>query len=94
MIFRVYSFTTRITPILPDSTQPIFRSLPSLYAEWVRITRGEVEQPSSIIRSRFGARFVHTDLNHVDFIEQAEKDPNLSEVYRDDQSVLFEVIDP
>ncbi|MBK9779188.1 MAG: hypothetical protein IPP55_03945 [Anaerolineales bacterium] len=67
---------------------------PSLYAEWVRITRGEVEQPSSIIRSRFGVRFVHTDLNHVDFIEQAEKDPNLSEVYRDDQSVLFEVIDP
>ena len=67
---------------------------PSLYAEWVRITRGELEQPSNIIRSRFGARFVHTDLNHVDFIEQAEKDPNLSEVYRDDQSILFEVIDP
>lgn len=67
---------------------------PDLYREWVKITRGEVENPSRFIRSDFGARFVHTDLNHGGFIEQAENDPGLREVYRDDQSVLYEVITP
>jgi hypothetical protein len=67
---------------------------PALYEEWVRITRGEVENPSRFIRSDFGARFVHTDLNHGNFIRQAEDDPGMREVYRDDQSVLFEVLEP
>ena len=67
---------------------------PDLYREWVKITRGEVENPSRFIRSDFGARFVHTDLNHGNFIEQAQDDPGLREVYRDGQSVLFEVIEP
>ncbi|NOH03715.1 MAG: hypothetical protein HND47_18010 [Chloroflexi bacterium] len=65
----------------------------ALYDEWVDITRGDVEQPSGIIRSRFSARFVHTDLNHGDFIRQAENDPGLREVYRDDQAVIYEVLE-
>jgi hypothetical protein len=65
-----------------------------LYNQWVSITRGEVENPSEIIRLQFGTRYVHTDLNHTDFIDQAENDPNMREVYRDDQSILFEVIKP
>lgn len=63
----------------------------SLYDEWIDITRGKVEEPSSIIRTRFAARYVHTDLNHDGFIEQAENDPGLVEVYRDDQAVIYEV---
>lgn len=67
---------------------------PALYGEWVSITRGEVETPSALIRSDFGARYVHSDLNHGDFIEQAENDPGMREVYRDDQSVLYELLEP
>lgn len=65
-----------------------------LYNEWVSITRGEVDNPSELIRSKFGARYVVSDLNHADFIERAENDPNMQEVYRDKQSILFEVLEP
>jgi hypothetical protein len=65
-----------------------------LYDEWVAITRGDVEQPSQLILKRFSARYVHTDLLHKNFLKQAEKDPNLVEVYRDDQAVIFEVLEP
>lgn len=67
---------------------------PALYEEWVSITRGEVENPSELIRTHFKTRYVHTDLNHGDFIEQAENDPGMREVYRDDDTVLFEVLKP
>lgn len=65
-----------------------------LYDEWVKITRGEVEQPSQLILTRFSARYIHTDLEHVGFLRQAENDPGLIEVYRDEQAVIFEVIEP
>lgn len=65
-----------------------------LYNDWVSITRGEVENPSTIIRSQFGSRYVHSDLNHGSFIRQAENDPFMREVYRDGQAVLFEVLEP
>ncbi|HNO92716.1 MAG TPA: hypothetical protein PKJ84_01000 [Anaerolineales bacterium] len=67
---------------------------PELYNEWVSITQGDVANPSKNILSHFGSRFVISDLNHGDFIQQAESDPNMREVYRDGQSVLFEIIEP
>jgi hypothetical protein len=67
---------------------------PALYEEWVSITRGDVQNPSELIHTHFNARYVHSDLNHGDFIEQAENDPGMHEVYRDDNSVLFEVLQP
>lgn len=65
-----------------------------LYDDWVNITRGKVEKPSVLIRSEFGARYVHSDLDHGEFLMQAWKDPGLREVYRDDQAILFEVLAP
>ncbi|MBC7876801.1 MAG: hypothetical protein H7Y59_06470 [Anaerolineales bacterium] len=65
-----------------------------LYDVWVKITRGEVEQPSQIIWTRFSARYVHTDLDHKNFLRQAANDPGLIEVYRDGQAVIFEVLKP
>jgi hypothetical protein len=65
-----------------------------LYDVWVQITRGEVDQPSQVILERFGARYVHTDLNHGNFLRQAANDPGMIEVYRDGQSVIFEVVEP
>ena len=65
---------------------------PKLYDFWVDITQGNVENPSQIIASRFDSNYVHTDLNHDDFLQAAEEDSGLKEVYRDDQAVIFEVI--
>jgi len=63
-----------------------------LYDLWVKITRGEIEQPSQFIANQFHSQYVHSDLNHGNFLQQAEQDPGLSEVFRDGQSVLFEVV--
>jgi hypothetical protein len=65
-----------------------------LYDLWVNITRGKVEKPSQVILDRFSARYVHTDLNHGNFLRQAANDPGLVEVYRDEQAVIFQVVEP
>ncbi|MCP4423741.1 MAG: hypothetical protein GY803_04535 [Chloroflexi bacterium] len=64
-----------------------------LYDEWVDITRGRVEEPSHIIRERFGGKYVFSDLKHDNFIEQAGNDPSLEEIYRDEYAVIFAVAD-
>ncbi len=63
-----------------------------LYNEWVDITKGRIEKPSQAIRERFGGEYVFSDLKHGNFIEQAEMDPHLEEVYRDDYAVIFAVL--
>jgi hypothetical protein len=64
---------------------------PGLYDQWVKITQGDVENPSTSILKDFGAHYVISDLNHSDFLERAAEDPNMEEVYRDDQAVIFVV---
>lgn len=61
------------------------------YDLWVPLVGGDVNQPSQFIANVFHARYVHTDLNHQAFISKASKDPYMTEVYRDHQSVIFEV---
>ena len=63
-----------------------------LYDLWVEITQGDVENPSQVISATFGSRYIHTDLNHGNFLQVASEDPGLKEVYRDDQAVIFEVV--
>lgn len=65
-----------------------------LYATWVKITRGEIEQPSKIITDRFSARYIQSDLNHKNFMRLATEDPGLKEVYRDGQAVIYKVVEP
>jgi hypothetical protein len=60
-----------------------------LYDLWVDITDGDVENPSAVIRDTFGSRYVMTDLNHTNFINRAEDDPGLEEVYRDQEAIIF-----
>lgn len=62
-----------------------------LYDTWVKITQGKIEQPGSLIRSRFGGEYVITDLRHTNFLKQAQIDPALTEVYRDKYAVIFAV---
>ena len=48
-----------------------------LYDTWVKITRGEIEQPSKVITERFSARYIQSDLNHKNFMRLAAEDPGL-----------------
>jgi asparagine N-glycosylation enzyme membrane subunit Stt3 len=72
---------------------PTFLQLrePELYEEWVEITQGRVELPSTVIRERFAAGYVFSDLNHEAFLEMAAGDPGLKELYRDGDAVIFAV---
>jgi intracellular septation protein A len=90
---RLFFYNTGATYIV--GLDPTYMELydADLYEEWVEITRGEVENPSAIIRDRFGAAYVFSDLNHGNFIQKATEDPGLEEVYRDDHAVIFAVAD-
>lgn len=72
---------------------PTFMALQNeaLFDEWVDITRGRVDEPGRIIQEQFGASYVFSDLKHDGFIEEAEADPLLEEVYRDDDAVIYAV---
>ncbi|MCP4264708.1 MAG: hypothetical protein GY777_03880 [Candidatus Brocadiaceae bacterium] len=62
-----------------------------LFDEWVDITRGKIDNPSEAIQTRFNGQYIFTDLKHDDFIEEAEADPRLEEVYRDDDAIIYKV---
>lgn len=76
-----------------NGLDPTFMQLhdEALYEEWVDITRGRVDAPGRAIRDRFGASYVVSDLDHERFIETAEDDPLLTEVYRDEYAVVYAV---
>ncbi|KAA3657110.1 MAG: hypothetical protein DWQ04_29075 [Chloroflexi bacterium] len=63
----------------------------SLFETWVSITRGEVDNPGDTIRDKFDSDYIFSDVRHDDFLEQADKDPTLVELYRDDDAVIFAV---
>ena len=75
---------------------PTYLSLqnPALYEQWVAVTRGKVALPSTSILEDFGARYILTDLQHTDFLEQTALDPALEEVYRDHDAVIIKIVDP
>jgi len=89
---RLFYYNTHNTYLI--GLDPTYLQLydADLYDLWVNITQGDVENPSQIIARTFDSQFIHTDLNHGDFLEVAGDDPGLKEVYRDDQAVIFEVI--
>jgi hypothetical protein len=76
-----------------NGLDPTFMQLhdAALYDEWVDITRGRVESPGVLIRDRFGAQFVFSDLGHDEFLDEAAGDPALREIYRDEYAVVFAV---
>ncbi|MFN8525047.1 MAG: hypothetical protein U0821_18280 [Chloroflexota bacterium] len=61
------------------------------YLQWRSITRGQVERPGTIIRDQYDAPYVFTDRDHQAFLKQAANDPGLTEVYRDNETVIFRV---
>lgn len=91
---RLFYYNTHNTYLI--GLDPTYMQLydAKLYDLWVKITQGKVKNPSHIIASTFASRYIHTDLNHRDFLQVAAEDPGLKQVYRDDQAVIFEVIAP
>ena len=90
---RLFYYNTHNTYLI--GLDPTYLQLydADLYDLWVDISQGDVEDPSGIIATTFGSRYIHTDLNHGDFLQVAAEDPGLKEVYRDDQAVIFEVVE-
>jgi hypothetical protein len=62
-----------------------------LYHLWRDINDGGVIPPSQTIADTFGAYYVLTDLNHRNFLDEAEVDPGLQEVFRDEYAAIFQV---
>jgi len=91
---RLFFYNTHNTYLI--GLDPTYMQLydAGLYNVWVNITRGNVQRSSRIIAERFASRYILTDLKHGDFLKQAAHDAGLKEVYRDDQAVVFEVIQP
>ncbi len=88
---RLFYYNTHNTYLV--GLDPTYMQLydASLYDDWVEITAGEVDAPSGEIYGRFGAEYVFSDLKHKAFIKAANADPNLEELYRDEESVIFHV---
>ncbi|WP_420629730.1 hypothetical protein [Candidatus Leptofilum sp.] len=88
---RLFFYNTNA--IYTAGLDPTFMELEdeALFNRWVDITRGRVEQPGAAIRDEFGAAYVFSDLNHDNFMEEAEDDPLLHELYRDAYAVIYRV---
>jgi hypothetical protein len=84
-----YNSDARYTAGLDPTLMELFDQ--ALYDEWVSITRGKVENPSTVIQQRFSASYVFSDLKHGNFIDRAEADPHMEEVYRDDYAIIFAI---
>jgi len=89
---RLFFYNTHNTYTL--GLDPTYMQMqdPELYDLWVDISRGHVEYPSGVIGERFGASYVLTDLNHEEFLEEVDDDPNLVEVFRDKYAAVFQVV--
>ncbi len=88
---RLFFYNTHNTYLI--GLDPTYMQLydSSLYDLWVEITQGKVERPSSVIKERFGARYIVSDLEHTDFLWQVSGDPAMQEVYRDERSVVLRI---
>ncbi|MAT95945.1 MAG: hypothetical protein CL608_02160 [Anaerolineaceae bacterium] len=64
----------------------------TLYDEWVAITRGKIDDPVPVIQEKFGADYIFSDLDHTELLGQLAEAPNVQEVYRDDDAVIFQII--
>ena len=90
---RLFFYNTHNTYLI--GLDPTYMQLydAGLYDQWIEITHGNVEQPSSSIVTLFDSHYVMTDLNHQDLIDQAEADPSMELVYKDDEAIVFRIKD-
>jgi hypothetical protein len=89
---RLFFYNTHNTYLVGLDPTYMQRYDADLYDVWVDVTRGRVEDPSQIIKDHFGARYVISDLLHDDFLRRAEQDPQMAEVYRDEDAVIYQIV--
>ncbi|MCC7208024.1 MAG: hypothetical protein IT323_12005 [Anaerolineae bacterium] len=90
---RLFYYNTHNVYLVGLDPTYLERADPALWQEWVAITRGEVEQPASVILKRFGARYVVSDTRHQAFERQAQNDPAMTLVYQDQYSLVWRIRD-
>jgi hypothetical protein len=89
---RLFYYNTHNTYLVGLDPTYLERADPQLWTDWVAITQGDVSTPGTAIRSEFGAAYVVSDTQHAAFAAQAEADPGLRLVYRDSDSLVWEVV--
>jgi len=62
-----------------------------LYLRWREITRGRVERPAASIRDEFDSGFVFSDRSHTSFLRHAADDPEMIEVFRSSNAIVYRV---
>lgn len=91
---RLFFYNTHNTYIVGlDPTYMQIRD-PDLYETWVTITNGDMLPISYVVATTFNSRYIVSDVYHDDFLASAETDPYLVEVYRDERSVVYEIVMP
>jgi hypothetical protein len=89
---RLFFYNTQNTYLIGlDPTYMLYYNQ-DLYYTWVDITKGRIDNPSALIAGNFGSEYVLSDLKHTNFLKVAAKDPRLIEVFRSDDSVVFQVV--
>ena len=89
---RLFFYNTHNTYLIGlDPTYMLYYNQ-EMYYTWVDITKGKIDNPSAMIAGNFGSEYVLSDLNHKNFLKVAEKDPGLVEVFRSEDSVVFQVV--
>jgi hypothetical protein len=88
---QLYYYNTQNTYTL--GLDPTYMELynPDMYHLWRDVNDGGVIPPSETIVNTFGAHYVLTDLDHENFLDEAEADPGMEEVYRDEYAAIFHV---
>jgi hypothetical protein len=89
---RLFYYNTHNTYTL--GLDPTYMQLQDakLFELWVDISQGRVDRPAAAIANQFGASYAISDLKHKGFLREAAEDPGLLEVYRDDEAVVFQVV--
>jgi hypothetical protein len=63
----------------------------SLYDKWVDLTQGRNENGlAADIKKTFNTCYAITDLEHNNFINAAKKDPAMKQVFKDDNSAVYQ----
>lgn len=65
----------------------------ALYADWLRLRDGDVEEPSRLLADRFGAAVAVTDRRPQGFIAAMDRDPAVERAYEDDEAIVYRVRD-
>jgi hypothetical protein len=89
---RLYFYNTHNTYTLGLDPTYMQAYDAELYYLWRDISKGLVKTPGRTIAETFGTGYVLTDLNHESFLDEAEADPDLEEVYRDEDAAIFLVL--